>query len=540
MCEIDFHTSGWPTHFINYPPDIQTESHYTFSTGNSCLEEETMMNKKFTRLSLTTLLVLALTAMISSVVLASTPSSPTSDGGIVPYIVDNPGSGGNVSCEQLGYDFSSDRVNYPFGAGDFPDGISVTVTDDTYVAWTSTFPIGAVIVKGSNDANIYEYIPPSLSDSGLAAPPNASGGPAGLSNLTFCWNKALEVSKTAETSFDRTWSWDIEKTGDETDLTLSTGQSFVVNYDVTVSATSDDSNWAVTGEITIYNPNTSASATIEDVTDVVSPDIAADVDCGAAFPITLAADETLTCTYSADLPDGADRTNTATVETSGKVAGGSDTVDVTFSDTPTVETDKCIDVTDDQYGDLGTVCADAAPYTFEYSLTVGPYAECGEYTFVNIATFTTNDTGTTGSDDHTVNVTVPCFAGCTLTQGYWKTHSLHGPAPYDDAWLLIGSAGADTTFFLSNQTWYKVFWTSPAGNAYYNLAQQYMAAKLNILNGASTTPAVDAAITFAESFFSSKTPTSTLTKAQRNQVLAAASTLDQYNNGLIGPGHCSE
>lgn len=508
------------------------------------------MNKRFARLSLTMMLVIALTMMFNSVVLASTPSSPTSDSGVVPYIVDNPQGGGNVSCTQLGYDFSSARVNYVSGSFDaaFPAGITVT-TDGTYVEWTSTFPIGAVIVKGGNDANVYEYIPASLGDSGLASPPNSSGGPAGLSNLTFCWNKALEVSKTAETSFDRSWTWDIEKTGDQTDLLLSVGQTFTVNYEVTVSATSEDSNWAVTGEITIYNPNPSASATIEDVTDVVSPDIDAEVDCGDTFPITLAAEETLICTYSADLPNGSDRTNTATAETSGNVPGGSDTVDVTFSDTPTNESDECIDVTDDNGTpsdpsddtSLGTVCADEAPKKFEYTLDVGPYASCGEYTFVNVASFVTNDTDATDSDDHTVNVTVPCAGGCTLTQGYWKTHSDRGPAPYDDAWKNLGPLEEDTLFFKSGKTWYTVFWTPPAGNAFYNLAHQYMAAKLNILNSASSTPAVDSAITNAEALFNSLASGSTsLTTAQRRTALTLAATLDQYNNGLIGPGHCSE
>ncbi|HSL29828.1 MAG TPA: hypothetical protein VK900_11560, partial [Anaerolineales bacterium] len=216
-------------------------------------------------------------------------------------------------------------------------------------------------------------------------------------------------------------------------------------------------------------------------------------------------------------------------------------------DAPTNETDECINVTDDNGTPddasddtlLGEVCAADAPKTFNYTIDIGPYEECGEYTFTNVASFVTNDSETEGSDDHTVNVSVPCANGCTLTQGYWKTHSEFGPAPYDDTWAQLPN-GASTTFFLSGGTWYQVFWTPPAGNAYYNLAHQYMAAKLNILNGASTTPAVDAAITFAENFFATKTPTSTLSKAERNAVLAAATTLDKYNNGLIGPGHCSE
>jgi hypothetical protein len=97
--------------------------------------------------------------------------------------------GGNVTCAELGYQFSSARVNYNDGAFDaaFPAGISV-YTDGTYVSWTSTFGIGAVIVKGGPDANVYAYNPQAYSGSGLHSPVNASGKPAGLSNITFCWN----------------------------------------------------------------------------------------------------------------------------------------------------------------------------------------------------------------------------------------------------------------------------------------------------------------------------------------------------------------
>ena len=65
-----------------------------------------------------------------------------------------------------------------------------------------------------------------------------------------------------------------------------------------------------------------------------------------------------------------------------------------------------------------------------------------------------------------------------------------------------------------------------------------MAARLNILAGASSTAQVDAAIAWATTFFSTYTPSSTLTKAVKNQALAYAGLLDDYNNGEIGPGHC--
>jgi hypothetical protein len=125
---------------------------------------------------------------------AATTSAPTSTGGIVPYILDEPGPGGNVTCEALGYEYTTARVNYN---GDFDASfvfdnpaastVSVTVTNGTYVAFVSTVPLGAVIVKGGNDANIYEYDGTVTADSGLASPPvGAQQNPAGLSNLTFC------------------------------------------------------------------------------------------------------------------------------------------------------------------------------------------------------------------------------------------------------------------------------------------------------------------------------------------------------------------
>jgi hypothetical protein len=132
-----------------------------------------------------------------------------------------------------------------------------------------------------------------------------------------------------------------------------------------------------------------------------------------------------------------------------------------------------------------------------------------------------------------------CDGGCTLTPGYWKTHSKYGPAPYDDLWALIGE---DTPFFLSGQSWYQVLWTSPkGGNAYYILAHHYIAATLNILNGTSSSDQVNEALDWAEkSFFNTYKPSSKLNATVRQQALGYADLLDQYNNGGIGPGHCSE
>ena len=157
--------------------------------------------------------------------------------------------------------------------------------------------------------------------------------------------------------------------------------------------------------------------------------------------------------------------------------------------------DDCVEVSDTYAGGTsGSYCASAAPVTFYYSRTVGPYDTCGSYTVDNTATLVTDDTGTTLTSSVNLPVDVPCAGGCTLTQGYWKTHSDYGPAPYDATWAAIGE---DTSFYLSGKSWYEVLWTPPAGDAYYNLAHQYIGVKSNVLNGASTNAQVDAALALA-------------------------------------------
>jgi len=365
---------------------------------------------------------------------------------------------------------------------------------------------------------------------------------------------ALQVSKDAQTSFTRTYVWTIAKSADQSALTLSLGQQFLVNYAVLVDATYTDSNWAVNGAIAVHNPAPMA-ATINSLSDVVSGVGAAPVVCGVSFPYSLAAGGTLNCTYSASLPDASSRTNTATATlqnyeydsgmnaTPDGTTGFSGTKDFGFGNAIITHVDECINVSDTYAGSLGTACYPDVPETFTYSRWIGPYDVCGDYQVDNTASFVTNDTGATGSDPWTVSVNVPCVGGCTLTPGYWKTHSGYGPAPYDETWVLIGE---DTVFFLSGQTYYQVLWTPPSGgNAYYILAHQYIAARLNSLNGADFS-AAQAAFDQATGLFNVYTPAqiAALKGKAGNELralfISLAETLDDYNNGYIGPGHCSE
>lgn len=361
----------------------------------------------------------------------------------------------------------------------------------------------------------------------------------------------LNVSNTAATSFTRTYNWSVAKTANQTALTLTTGQVFPVNYTVTVNAGFADSAWKTRGTVTVSNPAPIA-AVINAVSDVVSPGIAAGIT-GPAFPYTLPAGGSLALDYEASLPDASSRTSAAAAvlqnftrtadatAPSGTTAFSSSAA-VSFAGAAISEVNKSVTVNDNFNGastTLGSLTyGSTLPRVYTYSKDIGPYAVSGAYAVPNTASVVGTSTVTA---NWTVKVSVPSTGG-TLTQGYWKNHSHSGSAnkKYDDAWDLIRPNGEYTPFFTSGKSWYSVMTVPPAGDAYYTLARQYVAAKLNILNGTSTVPAVDAAMTGATNFFNTNKPGAKLSNTVKNQLTTWANTLDQYNTGLIGPGHASE
>jgi hypothetical protein len=120
--------------------------------------------------------------------------------------------------------------------------------------------------------------------------------------------------------------------------------------------------------------------------------------------------------------------------------------------------------------------------------------------------------------------------GCTLTQGYWKNHP--------DAWpvssLNLGSVLYTKAELLS------ILGTPVGGNGLISLAYQLIAAKLNIANGADGS-AVTATITAADTLIGSlvipPVGSDYLSPAATGALTTA---LDDYNNGVTGPGHCPE
>ncbi|HEX5716629.1 MAG TPA: hypothetical protein VF179_10750 [Thermoanaerobaculia bacterium] len=445
--------------------------------------------------------------------------------------------GGGSGSAAVAFGNPTTQVNATIHVSD-TNGSSWEFNNSGSVSYTRTFTCGSSGVHG-NTATIVE-----------------TGQSDSASVSLQCY--ALAVSKDARTSLDRTWEWTIVKTANQQEITLSPGQQLLVNYKVDLSATSFDDGWSVHGTIHVQNPHPTRSAQLFGVADSVGG-IPAVVNCGVAFPYQLAAGGDLSCSYSADLPSAATRTNTATATrqafnyapdgtaTAAGTTDASGTAAVDFAGAGVSSFDECVDVTDSLQGALGEVCAADAPKSLTYSRNVGPFTapdQCGDQTVNNTASFVANDTGAEGEDSWDVLVHVVCDTGCTLTPGYWKTHSRKGPAPYDNTWALLGPAQENTVFFLSGKTYYQALWEAPKGNAYYILAHAWIATTLNGLNGATMPAEVQAAWLEAKALFQTKTPAQIAaqkgTQQPRKRFLELAGLLDMYNNGLLGPGHCSE
>jgi len=250
----------------------------------------------------------------------------------------------------------------------------------------------------------------------------------------------LEVTKTANPSFDRTVTWEIDKSVNVSEHNLSVGQSGVSGYTVAVEKTSTDSNYGVSGVITIHNPAL-VSANITGVSDSVSGVGTVAVDCPVTFPYSLAAGASLVCTYNTSLPNVDTRTNTATVSTTGDVEGSSGEASISFSNvTPTLVGYNQITVTDTNsaFGGPRQTNADAV---YNYDVTFFCNANAGE----NPNTATIVETEQSDSAMVTVNCANPSIDIEKATNGQ-DADSPTGPMiPVGDAvnWTYVVTNNGD-------------------------------------------------------------------------------------------------
>ncbi|MDF1544420.1 MAG: SdrD B-like domain-containing protein [bacterium] len=133
-------------------------------------------------------------------------------------------------------------------------------------------------------------------------------------------------------------------------------------------------------------------------------------------------------------------------------------------------------------------------------------------------------------------------SGCTYSKGYWKNHA--GFGPQDDMLSQhlpqsLGSVDVTDAQVAVDYLSQKVY--GAPKNGITKLYAQLLAAKLNIANGASSSD-VDDVISDADSFLDANdwTAWDSLDKENQKDVLGWKDMLDDYNNGIIGPGHCGD
>jgi hypothetical protein len=134
-----------------------------------------------------------------------------------------------------------------------------------------------------------------------------------------------------------------------------------------------------------------------------------------------------------------------------------------------------------------------------------------------------------------------CWNGCTRTIGYWRTH------PDEFARLLpkrlgtySGARSVNVTTIEMGVAILSMNWNGgDPSNGITKLYAQELAAKFNIALRADPR-AIQGTINSADYFLATHNQAdwANLSDTERAQVLAWAQRIDDYNSGVIGPGHC--
>jgi hypothetical protein len=238
-----------------------------------------------------------------------------------------------------------------------------------------------------------------------------------------CTLPALSAKKDAAGTFDRKIEWTLDKSVDDDSHTGQAGQvAGSSNWTVNATKKVTDSNYTVTGKITITNPAANVSQSF-DVSDELSDGTGATVDCDAGTggnqtTGTIPAGGSVTCSYTASPGDGSATLNTATV----KAAGNSDqTATAGVSFTPKVTGDQDVTLADPRFNYSKLISASTTkvfPETFRCPTTEQVRYVNGKYEFTVTNTATLKGNTTNLSDD--AKVTVTCYGTAARTMGFWQ------------------------------------------------------------------------------------------------------------------------
>ena len=130
--------------------------------------------------------------------------------------------------------------------------------------------------------------------------------------------------------------------------------------------------------------------------------------------------------------------------------------------------------------------------------------------------------------DFSIQVDCVSGGGCTLTQGFWKTHQNAWPL----AALSLGTVNYTQSQLLS------ILNQPVNGNGLISLAYQLIATKLNIANGADGT-VIAATVSAADALIGSLVVPPVGSDSLASSITdPVKNPLQDYNEGVTGPGHC--
>lgn len=338
-------------------------------------------------------------------------------------------------------------VSFNVGFKDGTSSTSVTLNEVLQANWNQTAPVdGTYSVSDGGTGNVSVTVAGGVQS--LTVTPGQMIQLNDFGNTGF----DLTVSKTANPSYTRTYNWNISKAVDKTKVD-QIGGTVTFNYTVNAAETGfTDSNFAVSGVITVSNPNGFAvtGVNVSELGDGVGTCALTGNGSLLTVPANGSVQVSYTCTYAA-LPT-VTGTNTAQATWSASTYNTPDgsatgTANYTFG-APTTTVNPTITVKDTFNGTtttLGTLTAtDTAPYasaSYKYSHTVNvPTNNCVSYTNTAVIVETNQ------SDSKTVQVCGPVKTGA-LTMGFWQNKN--GQA--------IITGGASVSNICKSGTWLRQY-----------------------------------------------------------------------------------
>ncbi|RAL22862.1 hypothetical protein DL240_08190 [Lujinxingia litoralis] len=122
---------------------------------------------------------------------------------------------------------------------------------------------------------------------------------------------------------------------------------------------------------------------------------------------------------------------------------------------------------------------------------------------------------------------------CPRGQGYWKNHNRFGQGNQYYPWPI------DEDMVLCGETWLEILNTPPEGDAWYILAVQYIAARLNAADGVEVPIAISLALDQVATLLGG-CPVLTPGQPGRDVALGLATLLEAFNEGQMGPESCQD